>query len=153
MQGFGKPHREVFDEGVGRLTSFIDYACESYPIDPKRLYLAGFSQGAILAMTLGLSLGKRIRGIAALSGYIPDFVRDTYDIKPVAHLSAFISHGDMDNILPYEWGRANVKFFKELGASVTFHTYHAGHTVSSKNLQDFQQWLWDDLNESSAASK
>ena len=32
IQGYGKPHREVFDEGVNKLTSFIDYACEQYPL-------------------------------------------------------------------------------------------------------------------------
>lgn len=147
IQGFGKPDRDVFDEATRRLASFIDYACETYPIDRERLYLLGFSQGAILAMTLSLILGKRIRGIVALSGYIPGFVKESYPVKPVGHLSAFISHGDMDNILPYEWGTANADFFKKLGASVDFHTYHAGHTVSAKNLQDFQRWLLDDITD------
>ena len=41
----------------------------------------GFSQGAILSMTLGLKLGNRIKGIIALSGYIPAFVKEEYDIQ------------------------------------------------------------------------
>lgn len=143
IQGYGKPHREVFDEGVNRLTSFIDYACEQYPLDLSRLYLCGFSQGAILAMTLGLSLGDRIKGIIALSGYIPEFVKEEHNKKPVDQLSVFISHGEMDQILPFEWGAANEKYFRELGAAVTFQTYPEGHTVSSKNQQDFVKWLLD----------
>ena len=34
-------------------------------------------------MTLGLTLGNKIKGIVALSGYIPAFVKEEYEIKPV----------------------------------------------------------------------
>jgi len=146
IQGYGKPHREVFDEGIGKLTNFIDYASEQYLIDPNHLYLLGFSQGAIVSMTLGLKLGNRIRGIVALSGYIPGFVKEEYEIKPVNQLSLFISHGDMDQVLPYDWGKANNDYFRELGAKVTFNTYHEGHTVSLQNQQDFTEWLLAHLN-------
>ena len=147
IQGFGKPHREVFDEAVNCLTEFIDYAYEQYSLDKNRLFLLGFSQGAILAMTLGLTLGSRVKGIVALSGYIPQFVREEYDIQPVDQLSLFISHGEMDQALPFEWGRDNAQFFKKLGASVTFHTYVAGHTISLENHQDFMKWLLDQSRE------
>lgn len=145
IQGFGKPDRDVFDEGVRKLTSFIDHACEQYPLDISKVYLLGFSQGAILAMTLGLTLGNRIKGIVALSGYIPGFVKEEYNIKDVGKISLFISHGEMDQILPFEWGIANNDLFNKLGAAVTFKTYPEGHTVSPKNHHDFTKWLLSDV--------
>lgn len=145
IEGYGKPHRDVFDEAVKKLTSFIDYAGEQYPLDKDRLFLLGFSQGAILSMTLGLTLGNRIKGIVALSGYIPGFVKEEYDIKPVDQLSIFISHGEFDQALPYEWGVANHEYYQQLGAKVTFHTYQEGHNVSLQNQQDFLKWLADTL--------
>ncbi|QRG66574.1 alpha/beta hydrolase [Brevibacillus choshinensis] len=145
IQGYGKPHREVFDLAVQNLTSFIDYAIEQYPLDRSRLYLLGFSQGAILAKTLGLTLGNRIKGIVALSGYIPGFVKEEYDKQAVDQLSVFLSHGEYDGILPYEWGVESNAFYQSLGAAVTFHTYQEGHTVSMQNQQDFTKWLLDDL--------
>lgn len=144
IQGYGKPRREVFDEGVGKLTNFIDYACNHYSLDESHLYVLGFSQGAILAMTLGLTV-PTIKGVVALSGYIPAFVKEEYDIQPDKQLSVFISHGDMDQVLPYEWGIENVAYFKQLGVPVTFKSYHEGHSVSSENLLDFQQWILDDV--------
>ncbi|RST71823.1 esterase [Siminovitchia acidinfaciens] len=150
IQEYGKPHRDVFDEGVSKLTGFIDYAGHQYPLDPNRLYLLGFSQGAILAMTLGLTLGNRIRGIIALSGYIPHFVKEEYNLKSVDQLSLFISHGELDQVLPYEWGVENNEFFKKLGASVTFRTYKEGHIVSSKNKEDFVRWILDNAREVSS---
>ncbi|MCM3691226.1 alpha/beta hydrolase [Neobacillus niacini] len=145
IQGYGKPHREVFDEGVSKLTSFIDYVCEQYPLDTAQLYLLGFSQGAILAMTLGLTLGSKIKGIVALSGYIPAFVKEEYPIKSVDEVSLFISHGEMDQVLPFEWGVANNEYFRQLGAKVTFNTYPEGHSVSLQNLQDFTNWLLQNI--------
>ena len=145
IEGYGKPHRAIFDEGITTLTNFIDYACEEYPVDKSQLYLLGFSQGAILSMTLGLALGDRIKGIVALSGYIPGFVKEEYDIKPVNQVSLFISHGEFDQVLPFEWGKANNEYFKELGSDVTFKTYPEGHTVSQQNYEDFTKWLLETL--------
>ncbi|MCM3115660.1 esterase [Neobacillus sp. MER 74] len=143
IQGYGKPHREVFDEGIRKLTSFIDYACEDYPLDEGQLFLLGFSQGAILSMTLGLTLGSRIKGIIALSGYIPAFVKEEYQIQSVDNLSLFISHGVLDQVLPFDWGLANNEYFSGLGADVTFKTYQEGHTVSMDNHRDFMNWLME----------
>ncbi|RFU69471.1 esterase [Peribacillus saganii] len=145
IQGYGKPHKEVFDEGIRRLISFIDYATEQYPLDQGKLYLLGFSQGAIVSMTIGLTIARRIRGIIALSGYIPGFVKDNNDVKSINQLSLFISHGEMDNILPFEWGLESSEFFRRLGSNVTFQSYPEGHTISLKNQLDFTKWLLQDL--------
>ena len=145
IEGYGKPHREVFDQAVTKLTNFIDYASEQYPIDSSQLYLLGFSQGAILSMTLGLALGERIKGIVALSGYIPGFVRDEYNVKSVKHMSLFISHGEMDQVLPFEWGVVNNEYFQGQGATVTFKRYQEGHTVSLQNHNDYRKWLLESV--------
>ncbi|MFJ8257982.1 alpha/beta hydrolase [Peribacillus asahii] len=150
IEGFGRPHRSVFDDAVKRITNFIDYACDKYPIDRSQLYLLGFSQGAILSMTLGLTLGDHIKGIVALSGYIPEFVKNEYSIQSVKQLSIFISHGEFDQVLPFEWGKANDAYFKQLGANVAFHAYPEGHTVSQQNYQDFMQWLHHELGNKEA---
>jgi phospholipase/carboxylesterase len=146
IQGFGKPHREVFDEGINKLTGFIDYALESYPLDCEKVYLMGFSQGAIVSMTLALTAGYKIKGVVALSGYIPQFVKEEYMINTSDELSLFISHGEYDQVLPFEWGKENVEYFTQLGIPVTFKSYRDGHTVTLENLRDFQSWILKDLN-------
>jgi phospholipase/carboxylesterase len=145
IEGFGRPHREVFDEAINKLTSFIDYACEKYPLDLSRIYLLGFSQGAIVSMTLALTLGSKIKGTVALSGYIPKFVKEEYKINAKNQLSVFISHGEYDPALPFEWGQESADYFSKLGIPVTFRSYPAGHTVTEKNLHDLQEWILTDL--------
>jgi phospholipase/carboxylesterase len=143
IQGFGKPHREVFDEALNRLAKFIDTVSMKEEIDREKLFLMGFSQGAIVSMTLALTLGDKIKGVVALSGYIPQFVKEEYTINPGKHVSVFISHGEYDQVLPYEWGKESAEYFTELGIPVSFHSYQEGHTVSLNNLRDFQSWLFN----------
>jgi len=145
IQSYGKPHREIFDNGIDKLTHFIDYASETYPLDSNYLYLLGFSQGAIVSMTLALTLSNKIKGVVALSGYIPLFVKEEYNINPGKNLSVFISHGEFDQVLPFEWGKENVEYFTKLAIPVTFHTYPEGHSVTEKNLQDLQTWLLNEV--------
>ncbi|WP_438823939.1 alpha/beta hydrolase [Bacillus sp. JJ1566] len=145
IEGYGKPHREVFDQSIGQLENFLEYASKNYPIDQENIYLLGFSQGAIVSMTLGLALGDRIKGIVALSGYIPGFVKEEYDIQSVENLSIFISHGEHDPVLPYQWGVESKKFFEQQGANVSFHSYPEAHTVSLQNYRDFTEWITNNL--------
>lgn len=147
IEGFGRPHREVFDDGIHRLTNFIDFACEQYPLDFSRIYLLGFSQGAIVSMTLALILGSKIKGAVALSGYIPQFVKEEYKINTGDKLSVFISHGESDQALPFEWGQDSAAYFSQLGIPVTFQNYPAGHTVTLENFNDFRAWILKDLKE------
>ncbi len=145
IEGFGKPHREVFDTTIQKLTTFIDAACMEYPLDENSLYILGFSQGAILGMTIGLIFNQKIKGVVALSGYLPQFVREEYSMDPSKQLSVFISHGELDPIFPLAWGSANVEFFNKFGTDITFKTYAEEHTVSAENQRDFRKWLLANL--------
>ncbi|WP_428910197.1 alpha/beta hydrolase [Niallia sp. Krafla_26] len=145
IEGYGKPHRDIFKQSLNQLTHFIEYATEQYPIDSEQVFLLGFSQGSILSMSLALTLGKKIKGIVALSGYLPKLVIEDYEIQPVDHLSVFISHGEMDGVLPYQWGVEAQEYFKKLEAKVSFYSYPEGHTISLKNHQDLLKWIQDQL--------
>lgn len=148
IEEYGKPHRDIFQQSLRELTQFIEYASKQYPIDQSQLFLLGFSQGSILSMSLALTLGNRIKGIVALSGYLPKHIlREEYDIQSVEGLSVFISHGEVDGILPYEWGVEAQEYFKELNANVSFHSYPEGHSVSVQNQQDFKKWIQDQLKQ------
>ncbi|MBP1174146.1 putative esterase [Paenibacillus sp. PvR133] len=47
----------------------------------------GFSQGAILSMLLALTLGNQLKGIVALNGYVPDFVKTEYTLQSTENVS------------------------------------------------------------------
>ncbi|WP_342571286.1 alpha/beta hydrolase-fold protein [Paenibacillus sp. FSL R5-0749] len=146
IKSIGNPIRELYDASVLGLQQLIVDLSGKYAIDPKRRYIAGFSQGAIMAMTLSLIMGDAIKGIVAMSGYIPQFVKDEYKLQPDSELSVFISHGDQDHLFPLQLGEDNANFFRQHTHHVTYVPYNGGHQVTPDLYQQFQQWLRIDAN-------
>jgi phospholipase/carboxylesterase len=141
LKSLGNPIREVFDRAIQQLEAFILYATEKYPIDSKRRYLLGFSQGAILSMTLALTMGDQLKGIVALNGYVPGFVKTEYPLKSVKDVSVFISHGEYDSVFPIQIGQETATYFQNQTRRWTFKTYPTDHGVSEENQRDFVNWL------------
>jgi len=137
----GKPNREIFDKMILFTLDFIKEAVEEYQLDPKKVYIIGFNQGAVIAQTLALFLGNEIAGTVALSGYIPDFVNADYKKAGIKDAKVFISHGEYDYDFPIKWGENSKQFFEEYGANVTFKTYPVGHGVSPENIKDFHSFI------------
>lgn len=142
---FGNPDRESFDKTINILNQFFTYAEENYPIDANQYYLMGFSQGAILSMSLGVLFDDKIKGIIALSGYVPPFIRDEHKNKSLQNLNIYISHGVADEVLSFQWGKEASEFFTNTGAHVSFNSYQTGHWVSEENFTDLTQWLKNEL--------
>lgn len=142
IEEFGKPHRKVFDQVVVQIINFIEEAITEYPIDAEKIFLMGFSQGAILSKSLAVAMGKeKLAGIVALSGYTPEFVKTEYHKHSVKDMPVFISHGTMDIALPYQWGEASREFFEEQGANVTFKSFEDGHGVTPEVQQALLTFL------------
>lgn len=144
LKSLGNPIREMFDEAVKQLEAFIHYATEKYPIDPGKRYLLGFSQGAILSMTLALTMGDQLSGIVALNGYVPDFVKTEYPLRSVKDVSIFISHGEYDSVFPVRIGHETASYFKDQTLRLTFKLYPTDHGVSEENQLDVLNWLKHD---------
>jgi phospholipase/carboxylesterase len=144
LKSLGNPIREMFDEAVKQLEAFIEYASEKYPIDLGKRYLLGFSQGAILSMSLALTMGDRLKGIVALNGYVPDFVKTEYPLRSVKNVSVFVSHGEYDSVFPVRIGHETAAYFKDQTPLLTFKIYPADHGVSEENQLDVLNWLRQD---------
>ncbi|WP_338447983.1 alpha/beta hydrolase-fold protein [Niallia oryzisoli] len=145
LKGYGNPERDQFDSAVEKLKSYLEYAFETYPIDQNRVYLIGFSQGAILSMSLALLLGEKINGIVPMNGYIPEFIKTASSLKPLEHLSVFLCQGENDPIFPLPVGQANYDYFRDKAGSVKFTIYPTEHKVTRNNMIDVVAWLRHEL--------
>ncbi|MGG0655815.1 alpha/beta hydrolase [Rummeliibacillus pycnus] len=146
IEEFGKPHRIVFDQVIIHIMNFIEEAITEYPIDAEKVFLMGFSQGAILSKSLAVAMGKeKLAGIVALSGYTPDFVKNEYSKHSVKDMPIFISHGTMDMVLPFQWGEASRDLFTEQGANVTFKQFEDGHGVTPEVQQALITFLKEQM--------
>lgn len=144
LKSLGNPVRDLFDQAVTRLEAFIKEATAEFPVDPKRRYVLGFSQGAILSMTLALTMGDQLKGIAALNGYVPGFVKEEYPLQSVERVSVYISHGEFDSIFPVSIGYENEAYFKTRTSGLAFKTYKSDHGVTEENQRDLLEWFKED---------
>ena len=64
-------------------------------------------------MTLALTMGDQLKGIVALNGYVPDFVKTEYPLRSVKDVSVFVSHGQYDSVFPVRIGHKTASYFKD----------------------------------------
>lgn len=116
-----------FGDDVAFLDRALGEAFRSCPIDPARVAIAGFSDGASYALSLGLINGAVFRDIIAFS---PGFMLPTQtEDRP----AIFISHGREDPVLPIErCGRRIAVRLRALGYDVDYREFVGGHVVPTE---------------------
>ncbi|UUT23913.1 alpha/beta hydrolase [Pseudomonas sp. T8] len=125
------------------IDAFVRQAVAKYHTRTDRVFLVGFSQGAIMSYELGLRHPQAVRGIAALSGKILPVLRSQLKSgEGLERLAIFIAHGTADMRLPYSDGSEADSLLRGLGLAPQFHAYPGvGHTISDTELQDLNRWL------------
>jgi predicted esterase len=118
------------------LNRALERVFETVSVDPERVAIGGFSDGATYAVSLGLINGDLFKRVVAFS---PGFVVEG---APHGTPQFFISHGTADPILPIDrCGRRIVSRLRERGYDVTFREFEGGHTVPAEIARDGMQWL------------
>ena len=140
----GQPKQPGFDQVLVRLDAFLDAVVAGYPVDPARVFLLGFSQGAVVSLAAGLRRPDRVAGIVALSGYLAESIHLT-DEAGAGGPPVFMGHGSLDDLIPVEAGRQAREWLAAHGVPVSYHEYPAGHTITAEELDDVRAWLAERL--------
>jgi phospholipase/carboxylesterase len=140
LQEVGFPDRETFLATYEEVGTWLDGFLEEQGVGHDRTVLGGFSQGAVMAYSFGLAVGRpRAAALIALSGFIPaveGFELDLSEIPPVA-----IGHGTYDPIISVEFSRQARKLLEEAGASVLYREYPLPHAIDPTFLIELRGWL------------
>jgi polyhydroxybutyrate depolymerase len=91
---------EIDDESF--ILAMITELQAAYPIDPERIYLAGFSNGGMMSYRLACDHGELFAGVAVVSGAL-----NYSPCAPAVPLSVLIVHGLLDATVPYNGGETN----------------------------------------------
>jgi polyhydroxybutyrate depolymerase len=83
------------------LKALIEDALKKHAIDPKRVYVVGFSIGAFMAHRLACDDSPEIAAIMSLSGAA---TRDPEQCPTTSPVSAVEIHGDHDDVIDYYGG-------------------------------------------------
>lgn len=105
-------------------------------VDPSHLAVGGFSDGATLAVALGLANGDLFSHVIAFS---PGFL---IPLRRVGAARFFLSHGTADPILPIDHAsRAIARDLRRAHLDVLLREFDGGHTVPPNVAQEAFAWL------------
>ena len=125
-----------------QLMRFIGEAVNAYQIDPRQVYLLGFSQGAILGLSAALTEPSGIAGVVALSGGLLPNIADLAKSNAAANrVPIFVGHGTQDTVLPIHHGRYAQDRLSRLPCDLTYKEYEMGHEITPAVLDDTSAWL------------
>ena len=107
-----------------------------------KIVLAGFSQGGVIALHLGLRFKHRLAGVMALSTYLG--LADTLAAEANQvnrDVSIFMAHGVDDQVVPLALGNASRLQLEAQSYGVQWQSYPMEHSVHPDEMDDIAVWL------------
>ncbi len=128
------------EESRAALVEFIKETKQKF--QTNNIILLGFSQGAILSMSIALSHPNLIQNVIALSGYIDgELLPENPENLDYSKSDFFVSHGSVDQVIPVTLAKQTPIILDKLGIKNCFKEYQVGHGVAPQNFWDFKNWL------------
>lgn len=125
-----------FGDDVTFLNRALEFVFARLAVDPARIAIGGFSDGASYALSLGLANGDLFPRVVACS---PGFV---VPAPAHGHARFFISHGTDDQILPIDQtSRLIAPRLRSMGYDVTFRVFAGRHEMPPEVLAEGLKWM------------
>lgn len=126
------------------LNAFIDQELARHGLDESRLVLAGFSQGTMMSLHVGLRREKCPVAIIGYSGALagPDHLQAEITVRP----PILMIHGDSDEMLPVSRMHEAVRALGQAGLNVQWHVSQGtGHGIAPDGLRLGGEFIHDAL--------
>jgi phospholipase/carboxylesterase len=145
-RGMEIDHKQA-ETSQAQLFKFIDEIVAEHNINPQKVYLGGFSQGAIMTYSLVLSEPEKFAGAVPMSGVLaPQFLENRASDERLKDFPIFVSHGIYDAVLPIKAGRNAKAELEKLPVKLDYKEYAIAHSVSDESLRDVVSWLTEKLD-------
>ncbi|MFN0088126.1 MAG: alpha/beta hydrolase [Blastocatellia bacterium] len=134
--------RKEVEEARRTVRAFIGEVVTHYQVDRDRVFLMGFSQGAMISLGVALTVPGIAAGVVVMSGRLmSQTVEQIPDRDALLNLPIFLAHGTRDMVLPIGHGRDARTRLAALPVDLTYHEYDMAHEVTADELQDITAWL------------
>ncbi len=121
---------ELIDHEVGR------------GIPGENIFLAGFSQGGAIVLAGGIRCKTKLRGIIALSTYLPIAEKTDGEMSAANRdTPIFMAHGMLDPTISHALGEMSREYLKQRNYVVDWHAYPMAHQVCMEEIADLKRWL------------
>lgn len=143
---FGDPSltASTLGSSVDAVDETLDDLCFEYGHKREEAVLAGFSQGAALALALALRESERPRpsAVLAMSGFLPpEGGAVTYGWTTGELPAVLMQHGTQDPLIPVDAGRESARALTSKGVPVVWREYPMEHNVTLESVRDAAAWL------------
>jgi predicted esterase len=126
---------EDFGPDVHAIDAALAHTFERYAVDPARVAIGGFSDGASYALSLGLGNGDLFRHVIAFS---PGFAVPP---RQLGTPRIFMSHGTQDRVLPIDrCSRRLMRVFERAGYDVNYREFDGPHIVPEEMMREAVHW-------------
>jgi len=96
-----RAHEEEIDD-IGFLAALLAHLTERYPVDPKRVFATGISNGGMMSLRLACELSEKFAAVAAVTAALPADLAER--CRPAAPISVLVMNGTDDPLVPYAGG-------------------------------------------------
>jgi phospholipase/carboxylesterase len=138
----GYPDPDTFHSAYAKLAAFHDELWERTGIAPADTVLGGFSMGAVMSYSLGLTADRpKPAGILAFSGFVPTVEGWRPDLASRPDLPVFVTHGRRDPIMDVAFARRAHALLEAGGLPVAYHESDAAHHIDPAHIPAAVAWL------------
>ncbi len=139
---------EEAQAGWKLLAQFVDEAVVAYGADPARVFLAGFSQGGIMALATLLTAPGKVAGAVSMSGrLLPELLPHVAPEEALRDKPVLIVHGEADEKLGIHLARWAREQLERFPITLTYRELPMGHAISEESLALVTTWLTSELDD------
>jgi phospholipase/carboxylesterase len=137
-----QPDPDKVDAAVDQLREFLDEASARYPVDPRKVVVAGFSQGGMMAYSLAMRWPERFAALVGIGTAFPErLASQVTNHEAVQRLPTMVQHGRADQAIDMARARKSVEELRELKVPLVFREYDCGHEVAADGVRDLSTFL------------
>lgn len=137
--------RDEIPEGLAaardHVMRFLDELAARFSLAANQLVLAGFSQGAMLALDVALHRAAPPAGLLLMSGTLIAESIWQPRMPLLAGVPVMLSHGRHDELLPFGIAEVLRDRLAAAGADVAWHPFPGGHEIPMAVLAAADPWL------------
>ena len=136
---------DAANEGISLSSKLISELVENEVqkgIPRSKIFLAGFSQGGVIALEVALQGTQKFAGLIALSTYLhePDALIERVSFQSI-ETPIFMAHGEYDPMIPLSRAVTSRDTLSNSNYQVEWHQYPIEHSVSDAEIADISRFL------------
>ena len=132
-------------EARAKMIACLDDLEKKLSVDPRRLVLGGFSQGAMLSCDVALRTGRSLAGLTLLSGTLLCKTEWTPLMGKRRGLPVLLTHGAADPLLPFSLADQLRGLLSQAGMTVEWVPFKGGHEIPPLVLAKLSRFLTEVL--------